>query len=367
MCSNIRKRARRRRPPIRQLNYVEARTLEWHEVPAPALPSNTGALVRPLVVSTCDMDGVVISGAAPFKGPLPVGHEGVAEVLEVGDSVEDLGPGDRVIVPWKISCGTCEKCQAGLTAHCLSVAPEAAYSWGPTAREWGGFLADVVAVPWAEHMLCPLPEGVDPIAAAGVSDNITDAWRAVGPPLRERPGGDVLVAGGGGPGSIGLMSAGLARALGAGAITYMDWDAGRRGLAAERYGATVVDTSVGIEPDQVDGRFDVLVDASGNPEALGLVLHRTAPGAIVTSTAGAIYAFGDTPFPVFSMYRRGVSFHTGWVNTRPLMSEPLRLIAEGRFDPRAIESSVLGFDKAAEALAEPFTKLVLTIEDEETA
>jgi hypothetical protein len=68
-----------------------------------------------------------------------------------------------------------------------SVPFEAAYGWGPTAREWGGFLADVVAVPWADHMLCPLPEGVDPIAAAGVADNVTDAWRSVGPPLRERP------------------------------------------------------------------------------------------------------------------------------------------------------------------------------------
>jgi alcohol dehydrogenase len=176
---------------MRQLNYIEARTLAWHDVPAPSLPSARGALVRPLVVSTCDMDGVVISGAAPFNGPLPVGHEGVAEVVEVGDAVSQLTPGDRVIVPWKISCGECEKCRAGLTAHCTSVPREAAYSWGPTAREWGGFLADLVAVPWAEHMLCPLPAGVDPIAASGLSDNVTDARRAIAPPLRARPGGRV--------------------------------------------------------------------------------------------------------------------------------------------------------------------------------
>lgn len=348
---------------MRQLNYVEARKLAWHDVPTPRLPSDKAALVRPIVVSTCDMDGVVISGAAPFKGPLPVGHEGVAEVVEVGDAVTSLVPGDRVIVPWKISCGECGKCRAGLTAFCESVVPEAAYSWGPTAIEWGGFLSDLVAVPWADHMLCPLPQGMDPIKAAGVSDNITDAWRAVDPPLRERPGGSVLVAGGGGPGSIGLMSVGLARALGAGEITYLDWDSGRRLIASSQYAATVVDTSGGIEPDEVEGRFDVLVDASGNPDALGLVLKRTTTGAIVTCTAGAIYAFGDIPFPVFSMYRRGVSFHTGWVNTRPLMNEPLVLIAEGSFDPRAVETAVVSFEQATEALAEPFTKLVLTAEE----
>ena len=310
------------------------------------------------------MDGFVISGAAPFKGPLPIGHEGVAEVLEVGDAVQSLSPGDLVIVPWKISCGACDHCQAGLTAHCSSVVPEAAYSWGPTAREWGGFLADVVAVPWAEHMLCPLPRGLDPIAAAGLSDNVTDAWRSVAPPLRERPGGSVLIAGGGGPGSIGLMSAGLARALGAGEITYMDWDPGRRRKATELYSAEVIDSAgeTSIE-EQVSGRFDVLVDASGNPELLKLLLERGAPGAIVTSTAGAVYAFGDVPFPVFSMYRRSVTFHTGWANTRAVMEEPLAMIVEGEFDPRPIETAVVGFNDAPDALAQPFTKLVLTAEE----
>ena len=66
---------------MRRLNYIEARTLESHDVAEPSLPSERGALVRPLVVSTCDMDGIVISGAAPFKGPLTVGHEGVAREM----------------------------------------------------------------------------------------------------------------------------------------------------------------------------------------------------------------------------------------------------------------------------------------------
>jgi hypothetical protein len=56
-----------------------------------------------------------------------------------------------------------------------------------------------------------------------------------------------------------------------------------------------------------------------------------------------------------SMYRRGVTFHTGWVNTRPLMHEPLPLIADGTFDPRAVETAIVDFDQAAEALAEPMS------------
>jgi alcohol dehydrogenase len=344
---------------MRQLNYIKAHTLEWHDVPAPSLPSDAAALVRPLVVSTCDMDGVVISGMARFKGPVPVGHEGVGEVVDVGDAVGGFRPGDRVIIPWKISCGECAKCRAGLTAHCRAVPFEAAYGWGPTAREWGGFLADVIAVPWADHMLCPLPEGVDALAASGVGDNITDAWRTVGPALAKRPGARVLVAGGGGPGSIGLFATGLACAEGASEIVYLDWDAHRRALAADLYGAQVVDTSDSL-PEDLDGLFDVTVDASGNPFALTLILKHTGDNGLCTSATAAGYAFGDVPVPTLHMYRHDVTLTTGWVHTRPLMEQPLALIADGRFDPRPVTTAVVGFDDAQRALAEPFTKLVIT-------
>jgi alcohol dehydrogenase len=349
--------------PMRQLNYIEPHVLEWHETATPTLASDRAALVRPLVVSTCDIDGFVISGMAPLKGPVPLGHEGVAEVLEVGNGVTKVSAGDHVIVPWKISCGECRRCREGLTAHCESVPPEAAYSWGPTAQEWGGFLSDAVCVPWADHMLCNLPPGIDPIAASGLSDNITDAWRAVGPPLSSRPGGDVLVAGGGGPGSIGLFSAGLARALGAGRITYLDWDQRRCQLAEQHYQADTVDASGEVSRDQLAGPFDVIVDASGNPELLKLCLNSAAVGAVVTCVAGAVYAFGPIEFPVFSMFRRGVTFHTGWANTRPLIGEPLELLREGRFDPRIVETAVVDFDQAADALVQPFTKVVLKADE----
>ena len=340
---------------MRQLNYLRPGTLEWHDVPAPTLTGPGSALVRPLVVSTCDMDGVVISGAAPFRGPLPVGHEGVAEVVDVGDAVTSVAPGDRVLVPWKISCGACAACRRGRTAHCESVPKEAAYSWGPTAVEYGGFLADLVLVPFADHMLCPVPSGVDELAAVGVTDNITDAWRAVGPPLAGRPDATVLVAGGGGPGSIGLFAAGLAAALGAGLVVYADPDGGRRETAAG-WGATAL-----ASLDELPGeprRFDVTVDASGDPRLLHAVVRRTAPGGLCTSTTAATYAAGDVPLPLLDMYRHSVTLTTGWVDTRPLMAEPLALIADGRFDPAPAFTAVATFDDAPEALAQPFTKLL---------
>jgi alcohol dehydrogenase len=339
---------------VRQLNYIRANRLEWHDVPEPSLQSDTGALVRPLAVTTCDMDGFVISGLAAFRGPVPVGHEGVGEVVEIGAGVTQVKPGDRVIIPWKISCGSCVNCDRGFTAHCRSVPREAAYSWGPTAREHGAFLADLVHVPWADHMLCPLPDGTTPITGAGLSDNIVQAWDAVGPPLEQRPGGRVLVAGGGGPGSIGVWAASLAVVLGAGEVTLLDSDPDRRVLA-ERYGVDrVIDTPERLP--EGEGTFDVTVDAAGDPEALRLVLLHTAANGICTSTAGAVYV-ADVPIPALEMWRQSVTFRTGWVHTRALMQKPLELVAGGRFDPTVTFTAVVPFDQAADRLAEPFTKL----------
>ena len=58
---------------------------------------------------------------APFKGPYAFGHECVAEVLAIGDAVRGVRPGDRVLVPFQISCGACERCRRGLTASCSGV------------------------------------------------------------------------------------------------------------------------------------------------------------------------------------------------------------------------------------------------------
>lgn len=332
-------------------------------MPAPRLESDHAALVRPTVVASCDADGYLID-AGVLKGPIPLGHEGLGVVEEVGDAVTTLQPGDTVLIPWKISCGFCRACSFGLTAQCQSVPHEAMYgwggfdSWGSGAPSWGGFLSDTVLVPWAEHMLCPLPPGADPLSAAGCSDNITDGWRAVGPALAARTGARALVLGGGGPGSIGLYAAGWACALGAAEVVYLDPDPVRRSVA-ESYGAVARDISSGL-PADLEANFDVTVDAGrAGPEGLTWLLGKTGPGGLCTCTAAMSY-LQDAPVPIFHMYRKSISLTTGWAHTRALMQEPLQHIAEGRFDPTPVTTKVLPFAAAAEALADDHVKLIFT-------
>ena len=95
---------------MEQLTYTAPDQLEWREAPEPKLDSDRAALVRPLAVATCDLDALIVRGLSPFQPPFPIGHECVAEVVEVGDGVRSLEPGRRVSVPFQISCGACGAC-----------------------------------------------------------------------------------------------------------------------------------------------------------------------------------------------------------------------------------------------------------------
>src|SRR5947207_5251747 len=137
---------------MEQLFFVEAGRVEWREVPPPQIVDGTDALVRPLAVATCDLDTGQIHGLAPFPGPYPLGHEGVGEVVAIGPDVAAVSVGQRVIIPFQISCGRCGRCLRGLTASCERVNPGAMYGLEPLGGPWGGLLADLVRVPWADHM-----------------------------------------------------------------------------------------------------------------------------------------------------------------------------------------------------------------------
>jgi threonine dehydrogenase-like Zn-dependent dehydrogenase len=336
---------------VEELVYTAPRRLEWREAPEPGLSSDRAALVRPLAVATCDIDALIVQGGAPFQPPFPLGHECVAEVVDVGGEVEGIEPGALVSVPFQISCGECASCLRGRSANCSAVPFMSTYGFGPAVERWGGFLSDLVGVPYAQHMLVPLPSGVEPAAAASASDNIADAWRAVGPPLERDPGAEVLVVGGLGPGSIGVYAAAIALALGSERVVYADPDKRRRALAASFGAETVSDTPKRLGP------FPITVDAQGREAGLGLALRSTAPDG--TCTSCAVY-FGEQPVvPMLEMYTKGITFVTGRANAREAMPHVLALAAAGALRPELVTSTVVPWREAPEALVQDgWTKLV---------
>ncbi len=336
---------------MRSLTVTEERAVQWREVPDPRITQPGQAIVRPIAVALCDLDQPMVRGEAPFPAPIALGHEGIAQVVEVGEGVESFRAGDRVVVPFQISCGECDRCAAGLTGDCRSVKPGSMYGFGAFGGDWGGLLSDLALVPYADAMLVELPAGADPAAVASASDNLPDAWRTVAGPLEQIPEGDVLVIGGGAP-SIGLYAADFARALGASSVAYVDRDADRLAVA-EKLGAEP------IEPTE-KGRYPrraITVNATADHEGLHAAIRSTQRGGICTSVG--IYFEEMTPMPLLEMYTSGIRFVTGRVAARPAIPSILELAQAGAIHPELVTSSVADWEDAAEAVQQTERKLVI--------
>ena len=339
---------------MKQLTYVAPGSLEWREVPEPGIESALDAIVRPVAVATCDLDGAVIHGLAPLPGPFALGHESIARVVETGDQVSSVKPGDLVLVPFQISCGSCERCRAGLTGSCATAGARSAYGMRPIGGDWGSALSDYMRVPFADAMLVKVPTSFQPLAS--LADNIPDGWRSVAPQLQERPGAKVLILGGAGPSSVALYAVAVAAAMGAGGVTYVDHDEGRLEIASA-LGATVTQLSAGDYPKRF-GPYPIVVDHTSDQKGLACAIRSTEPGGICTSTA--IYFASETPLPLLEMYTSGLTYITGRVNARPCFEPLIALLEGGRFHPEKVTTQTADWDDAVDALNSYTTKLVIT-------
>jgi alcohol dehydrogenase len=227
------------------------------------------------------------------------------------------------------------------------------FGFGATGGDWGGMLADLIRVPFADAMLVRAPAEIDPVSIASASDNLPDAWRTVAPHLAAMPGSDVLILGGGAR-SISLYATGIALALGAASVTYVDRDAERLAIASD-LGAQAIDMD---PPRKMEREYPIVVDGGAQRESLACACRSTQAGGVCTHV-GILYE-PETPIPLFEMYLTGVSLHVGRVSARAVMPAVLELITRGGFDPALVTDRVLPFSAAQSALLEPHTKLVFT-------
>jgi threonine dehydrogenase-like Zn-dependent dehydrogenase len=369
---------------MRELQFIRSGRLEWRDRPTPILLQPRDAIVRPFVASRCDgdtlpihrpvsramqlglrvglIDPVVASicGPIPFEGPFGIGHECVGQVTAVGDDVTALAVGDVVVVPWAVSCGSCPECARGLTAKCSTtrVGALSAFGFGPSSGPWGGMVTDLIRVPFADHMLVQVPRGVDPLRVAAASDNLADAWRAVVPPLQVRPGGNVLVIGGGAQ-SIGLYAAGLAVGHGASVVDYVD-DQPERLSIAETLGARVHEIGSNRRRSllpSIRDRYDVAVEASSRAAGVRDALRALSPGG--TCTAVGYYMAPNTRVPLMHMYATDATLHLGVSSVRPVLPDLLDFVARTGFPAENVTTLLADWEDAPTAYAARTTKLVL--------
>lgn len=372
---------------IKELTLIKKNKLEWREKAKPEIRHPEEAIVRPFVASRCDGDSMflfhdytkliqlgvtlhfldkkvlTVFGDKPFAAPFCVGHECIGEVMETGEGVHHFKKGQVVIVPWAISCGTCAICNSGIFSNCNNTRDNkllSAYGFGEGTGDWGGSVSDLLRVPFADAMLVEVPGDVNPYHCSSLSDNITDAYRTVGPALKKTPHAPVLIMGGAAK-SIGLYAASLAVALGASKVDYIDYSTARLELA-QKIGANPIQitkkTSLkSLRESLPKEGYPITVDASGSTEKLNFALRMTSIGGV--SSGAAFYLKKSTPLPLWDMYARSVTFNISVSQPRRDIPEVLPLIQSGIFKPQQITTVLADWNDAPEAYLEKTTKVVL--------
>jgi threonine dehydrogenase-like Zn-dependent dehydrogenase len=269
------------------------KALTWHgrrdvrvdTVPDPSIEQPTDAIIRVTSTGLCGSDLHLYEVLGPFLNEGDVlGHEPMGIVEEIGPEAGDLKVGDRVVVPFNISCGHCFMCERGLQSQCETTQVReqgmgaALFGYTKLYGEVPGGQAQYLRVPQAHYGPIKVPEGPPDDRFLFLSDVLPTAWQAV--QYAQIPDdGSVAVIG---LGPIGEMACRIAQHLGARQVIGLDLVPERLARAAS-HGVETIDVSAnGDAPEAVreltDGRGpDSVIDAVGM-EAHG------APGAKLAHT-----------------------------------------------------------------------------------
>ena len=269
------------------------KALTWHgkrdvrvdTVPDPTIEQPTDAIVRITSSGLCGSDLHLYEVLGPFISEGDVlGHEPMGIVEEVGAEVTHISPGDRVVIPFNISCGRCFMCDHGLQSQCETTQVKgegmgaALFGYTKLYGEVPGGQAEFLRVPQAQYGPIKVPEGPSDDRFLFLSDVLPTAWQAV--QYAQIPdGGSVAVIG---LGPIGEMSCRIAQHLGAGRVIGLDLVPDRLRRAAG-HGVTTIDVTA---VDDVPAALRELTDGRGPDsviDAVGMEAHG-APGAKLAQT-----------------------------------------------------------------------------------
>jgi len=195
------------------------------DAPDPVPPGPDGAVVSVDAAAICGSDMHFYDGDLDLGVAIPVGHEFLGTVLEIGPEVRDIRRGDRVLTASVAGCGRCAGCATGDPVRCVG-GPQVFGSGMLPAGQ-----ATAVAVPAADFQMLRIPEGMDDETALLLTDNLATGW-AGAQRAETPPGGTVAVIG---LGAVGLCAVRSALTLGAARVLAVDpvagsgrWSQGRR-------------------------------------------------------------------------------------------------------------------------------------------
>ncbi|MFJ4776689.1 alcohol dehydrogenase catalytic domain-containing protein [Streptomyces sp. NPDC088762] len=362
---------------MRALTWQGRRDVRVETVPDPKLVDPTDVVIRVTSTGLCGSDLHLYEVLGPFLEPGDIlGHEPMGVVEEAGPDVRTLRPGDRVVVPFNVSCGTCFMCERGLHSQCETTQVRehgkgaSLFGYTKLYGQMPGGQAEYLRVPFGDTLPIKVPEGPADERFVYLSDVLPTAWQAV-EYAHIPPGGSVTVLG---LGPIGQMAARIALHRGAGLVVGVDLVAARleRARAAGVHTLDLKELGDGVADavrDLTDGRgTDSVIEAVGM-EAHGAPVAAAAqrltallPDAVAkplmekagvdrlqalytaidlvrrggTLSISGVYGGAADPLPMLTMFDKQLRIRMGqanvwaWVDTLlPLLNDEDPLGVEG--------------------------------------
>ncbi|MBP0457550.1 zinc-dependent alcohol dehydrogenase [Streptomyces montanisoli] len=361
------------------------RALTWHgkrdvrvdTVPDPKLVKATDVIVRITSSGICGSDLHLYEVLGPYLDPGDIlGHEPMGVVEEVGNDITTLSAGDRVVVPFNVSCGTCWMCGQGLHSQCETTQVReygtgaALFGYSKLYGQVPGGQAEYLRVPFGDTLPVKVPHGPSDDRFVYLSDVLPTAWQAV-EYAAIPPGGSVTVLG---LGPIGDMAARIALHRGAEQVIGVDLVPERLARARAR-GVHTLDMQefgegLGDEVRRLTGGrgTDAVIDAVGMeahgngmaknaqrlvgflPESVGQKMMEKAGmdslAAFITAidvvrrggtvSLSGVYGGSVDPVPMLKLFDKQIQLRMGQANVRRWVDDILPLLVDD--DPLGVDS-----------------------------
>ncbi|MBL1098813.1 zinc-dependent alcohol dehydrogenase family protein [Streptomyces coffeae] len=326
---------------MKALVFHEPGRISWQEVPDPDLEEVTDAIVRIDTVTICGTDLHILNGDVPDVRPGTVlGHEALGEVVETGEDVRGVRPGDRVLISCISACGHCRFCRERAYGQCRGGG-----GW-ILGRTVNGTQAEYVRVPFADLSMHPLPGTAEGPEAVLLADIFPTAYEVGVLNGRVGPGDTVAVVG---AGPIGLAAIATAEFFSPGRIIAVDYATARLD-AAKRIGADAV-ASADEDPERLVDDLteglgaDVVIEAVGTPQSFETCTRMVRPGGRIANVG--VHARPAT-LHLEELWIKNVTITTGLVDT---YSTPtlLSMLAAGRLPASLLITHVFELDQMEEA------------------
>ncbi|WP_042461529.1 zinc-dependent alcohol dehydrogenase [Neobacillus dielmonensis] len=357
---------------MKAVTYQGIKNVEVREVKDPTIKNSDDIIVKITSSAICGSDLHLIHGMIPnTPTDFVIGHEPMGVVEEVGPGVRDLKKGDRVIIPFNVSCGSCWYCQHDLTSQCDNSNPHGDmggfFGYSETTGGYAGGQAEYMRVPYGNFTPFKIPEDceVEDEKLVLLADAAGTAYWSV-----DHAGvkdGDTVIVLGCGP--VGLLAQKFAWYKGAKRVIAVDYIDYRLQHAKRTNNVEIVNfeqhENTGLYLKEITkGGADVVIDAVGMDGkwtpmeflASGLKLQGGAMGAIVIASQAVrkggtiqitgVYGGRYNAFPLGDLFQRNIDLKMGQAPVIPYMPFLYDLFASGKIDPSDVVTHVLPLDQA---------------------